>query len=140
MANVYDWRARNHVFEGIAALRPIANFNLVGAGEPERLNGARVASNLFPVLGVTPLLGRTFTEEEDEIGHERVALLSHGLWVRRFGADPAIVGRTISLSGTPFTVVGVMRQDFAFPTREFQIYVPLTFDPQELVNRMNYSY
>jgi len=140
MANVYDWKARNHVFEDIAALRAVANFNLTGQGEPERLNGSRVSSNLFPVLGVTPLVGRTFTEDEDEIGHEHVALLTYPLWVRRFGADPGIVGRTIALNGEPYTVVGVMRADFAFPTREFQIYTPLTFDPEELVNRMNYSY
>ena len=79
-------------------------------------------------------------EDEDEIGHEQVALLSYGLWLRRFGADPGVVGRTIALNGVPHTVVGVMRADFAYPTREFQIYTPLTFDPQELVNRMNYSY
>ena len=115
MANVYDWKARNHVFEDIAALRAVANFNLTGQGEPERLNGSRVSANLFPVLGVTPLLGRTFTEDEDEIGHEHVAILTYGLWVRRFGADPAVVGRTISLNGEPHTVVGVMRPDFAYP-------------------------
>src|SRR5580765_1440366 len=140
MANVYDWKARNLVFEDIAALRAVANFNLTGQGEPERLNGSRVSANLFPVLGVTPLIGRTFTEDEDEVGHEHVALLTYPLWVRRFGADPAIVGRSIALNGEPHTVVGVMRPDFAFPTREFQIYTPLTFDPDELVNRMNYSY
>jgi len=140
MANVYDFRARNHVFEGIAALRAVANFNLTGQGEPERLNASRVSANLFPVLGVTPLVGRTFTEDEDEIGHDHVALLTYGLWMRRFAGDPAIVGRTILLSGVPHTVVGVMRPDFAYPSREFQIYTPLTFDPQELVNRLNYSY
>jgi putative ABC transport system permease protein len=140
MANVYDWRSRNHVFEDIGAMRPVANFNLTGEGEPERLNGARVSANLFPVLGVTPLHGRLFTEDEDEIGHERVAILTHALWRHRFHGDPFVVGKTILLSGTPFTVVGVMRHDFAFPSREFQIYVPLTFNPQELVNRMSYSY
>jgi putative ABC transport system permease protein len=140
MANVYDWRARNHVFEDIAALRPIANFNLTGHNEPERLQGARLSANLFPLLRVTALVGRTFTEDEDEIGHERVALLSYGLWKRRFAGDPAIVGQSIALSGVPHTVVGVLRQDFAYPTRDFQIYTPLTFDPQELINRQNYSY
>jgi len=140
MANVYDFKARNHVFEDIAALRAVANFNLTGQGEPERLNGSRVAANLFGVLQVTPLIGRTFTEDEDEIGHEHVALLGYGLWQRRFGGDPSIVGRTISLNGEPHEVVGVMRRDFAFPTREFEIYTPLTFDPEELVNRRNYSY
>ena len=140
MANVYDFKARNHVFEDIAALRAVANFNLTGEGEPERLNGSRVSSNLFPVLQVTPLIGRTFTEDEDEIGHEHVALLGYGLWQRRFGGDPGVVGRSISLNGEPHVVVGVMRRDFAFPTRDYEIYTPLTFDPEELVNRMNYSY
>ena len=70
-----------------------------------------------------------------------VAILTYGLWVSgASAADPAVVGRTILLSGVPYTVVGVMRADFAFPTRDYQIYTPLTFDPQELVNRMNYSY
>jgi hypothetical protein len=121
MANLYDWRARNHVFEEIAALRAVANFNLTGVGEPERLNASRVEARLFRVLGVTPLIGRTFTKDEDEIGHERVAILTYGLWQHRFGADPSIVGQTISLSGVPHTVVGVMRPDFAYPTREYQI-------------------
>src|SRR5580765_3557429 len=108
-ANVADWKARNHVFEDIAVLRAVANFNLTGQGEPERLFGSRVSANLFPILGVTPLIGRTFTREEDQLSggtDERVALLTYGLWVRRFGADPGIVGRTIHLSGEPFTVVG----------------------------------
>jgi len=141
MANVYDWKARNHVFEGIGAVRAIANFNLVGQGaEPERLLGGRIAANLLPLLRVTPMLGRNFTEDEDEIGRERVALLSYGLWRRRFGGDPSIVGQSISLSGVPHTVVGVMGPDFAFPSRDYQIWTPLTFDPQELVNRQNYSY
>jgi putative ABC transport system permease protein len=140
MANVYDLKARNHVFEDIAALRAVGNFNLTGQGEPERLNASRVSANLFTVLRVTALVGRTFTEEEDEIGHDHVAILSHGLWQRRFAADPSVVGRTILLNGVPHTVVGVMRRDFAYPSREFQIYTPLTFDPEELVNRQNYSY
>jgi putative ABC transport system permease protein len=140
MANVYDWRARNHVFKDIAALRPVANFNLTGVGEPERLNGARVSANLFPVLGVTPLIGRTFNEDEDEIGHEREALLSYGLWRRRFGGVPGIVGRSIQLNGVPHLVVGVMRADFAYPTRDYQIWTPLTFDPADLVSRLNYSF
>jgi putative ABC transport system permease protein len=142
-ANVVDWRARNHVFEDIAVLRAVANFNLTGQGEPERLFGSRVSANLFPILGVTPLVGRTFSRDEDQLSggtEERVAILTYGLWVRRFGADPGVVGRTIHLSGVPHTVVGVMREDFAFPTRAYQIYVPLTFDPQELTNRTDYSF
>jgi putative ABC transport system permease protein len=141
MANVYDWRARNQVFDGIAAVRAIRNFNLTGDGaEPERLFSAGISANLLTVLRVSPILGRNFTEDEDDIGHERVAILTYGLWKRRFAGDPSVVGRTISLSGAPYTVVGVMGPDFAYPSREYQIYHPLTFDPQELVNRANYSY
>jgi putative ABC transport system permease protein len=141
MANVYDWKARNHVFEDIAALRAIANFNLAGQGaDPERLFGSRISANLLPVLRVSPMLGRGFTEDEDKIGHDNVAILSYGLWRRRFGGDRAIVGQSISLSGVPHTVVGVMGDDFAFPSRDYQIWTPLTFDPNELINRQNYSY
>jgi len=140
MANVYDWRVRNHVFEDIGALRPIANFNLTGGGEPERLFGARIDANVLPILGVTPLHGRNFTGDETRAGRERFAILGYGLWKRRFAADPAVVGRDILLSGAPFTVVGVMGPDFAFPSREYQIWVPLTFDPAELTTRENYSY
>src|SRR5882672_10703005 len=123
------------------SLRAIANFNLSGQGsEPERLFGGRISANLLPVLRVSPLLGRGFTEDEDEIGHESVAILSDGLWRRRFGGDSAIVGQSISLSGVPHTVVGVMGPEFAFPSRDYQIWTPLTFDPNELINRQNYSY
>lgn len=131
-----EWQAANHVFGDIALVRSIANFNLSGNGEPERLFGARVSSSLFPVLGVTPAIGRTFTEDEDEIGHDSVALLSDGLWRRRFGADPSIVGRTITLSGVSHTVVGVMRPDFQYPGREFQLWTPLTINPDEITRKV----
>ena len=140
MANVADFRAGNHVFDAIAVVRPIANFNLLGVGDPERLNGARVSANLFSVLRVPPLVGRTFAEHEDEQGRERVAILSYGLWRRRFGGDAAIVGRTISLSGEPHVVVGVMRADFAYPSREYDIYTSLVVDPLDLIERFNYSF
>ena len=140
MANVNDWRARNHVFEEIAAVRPVRNFNLLGVGEPERLFAAGFSANLLSTLRVSPIVGRGFTAEEETIGHERVAILSYGLWKRRFAGDPGVAGRTISLSGVPYTVVGVMGTEFAYPSREYQIYTPLTFDPDELVARSNYSY
>jgi putative ABC transport system permease protein len=131
-----EWRASSRVLEDIALVRPIANFNLVGDGEPERLLGARVSANLFSVLGVEPALGRVFTEEEDEIGREDVVLLSHALWKRRFGGDPGMIGRTIRLSGKPHVVVGVMRPDFQYPRSEFQVWTPLTVDPRELTREI----
>ena len=80
------------------SIRNLANFNLTGAGEPERLLAARISANLLPVLGVSPVLGRGFTEGEDEIGNERVVLLSHALWRRRFAADASVVGQSRSPS------------------------------------------
>jgi len=131
-----DWLASNHVFEDIALYRPLANFNLTGAGDPERLLAARISSNLFPVLGVSPAIGRGFTEEEDDLGNERVVLLSDALWRRRFGADASIVGKPIMLSGVPHTVVGVMGPDFQYPGREFQAWTPLTISPGELTRKV----
>jgi putative ABC transport system permease protein len=134
-ADYRDWRAQNDVFEDVALVRHIANFNLTDDGEPERVLGARVSANLFGVLGVTPALGRTFSEDEDEIGHDDVVLLSDGLWRRRFAADPSVVGRRVRLSGIPHTVVGVMRPDFRYPGREFQLWTPLTVDPNVITRK-----
>lgn len=131
-ADYRDWRAQNHVFEDIALYRNISSFNLTGSGEPERLLAARISANLLPVLGVSPAIGRAFTEEEDEIGNERVVLLSNAFWRRRFAGDPSIVGQEIMLSGVPHTVVGVMGGDFQYPGREIQIFTPLTISPTEL--------
>ena len=135
-----EWQASNHVFTEIALVRPIANFNLTGSGEPERLLGVRVSASLFRVLGVRPAIGRAFTDEENTIGRDTVALLSAGLWKRRFGGDPSIVGRTINLSGVPHTVVGVMRPDFQYPRRDIQIWTPLTLDPAELRARLGNNF
>jgi putative ABC transport system permease protein len=134
-----DWKAANHVFEDIALYRTLNNFNLTGAGEPERLLGSRISSNLLPVLGITPAIGRGFTEQEDDIGHELVVLLSDGLWRRRFNADQSIVGQTISLNGIPHTVVGVMGRDFQYPSREYQIWTPLTINPAEMTRQVRGS-
>jgi len=131
-----DWLASNHVFEDIALYRNLANFNLTGAGDPERLLAARISANLLPVLGVSPAIGRGFTEEEDEIGNERVVLLSDALWRRRFAADPAIVGKAITLSGVPHVVVGVMGPDFQYPAREFQAWTPNAISPGELTRKV----
>jgi putative ABC transport system permease protein len=130
-----DWLAANHVFEDIALYRNLGNFNLTGSGEPERLLAGRLASNLLPLLGVSPVLGRAFTEAEDDIGNEQVILLSDSLWRRRFAADPSIVGKAITLNGAPHVVVGVMGPDFQFPTRDIQAWVPLTINPAELTRQ-----
>src|SRR6185503_10127819 len=106
-ANYVDWRDQNTVFEGMAAIAD-ESFNLTGAGDPERLEGRSVTANFFPLLGVDPLIGRTFTSEEDKRGSDQVVVLSHALWQRRFGGDNGIIGKTINLNGLTHTVVGVM--------------------------------
>lgn len=98
-----------------AALFTNWSFTLAGRGEPERIPGARVSATLFGLLGMTPELGRTFTAGEDRAGNENVVLIGDGLWKRRFGGDPAILGRTLLLNGAPHTVIGVMPPGFQFP-------------------------
>ena len=133
-ANFIDWRDQNQLFEGMAALHR-RTFNLTGDGEPERIDGRRVSTNLFALLGVDPQFGRVFLAEEDQPGSNRVVILSNRLWHRRFAADKAIVGKTLSLNGEPYTVVGVMPQRFEFPTREDELWVPIAFDSQEAGRR-----
>jgi predicted permease len=134
-ADQREWRA-SAMFEDIALANAPQNFNLIGAGEPERLVAARLSPNLLSVLGVRPAIGRSFTDEETRIDNDRVVLLSDGLWRRRFGADPSIVGRTIDLSGIRYEVVGVMRPDFHFPERDYQLWIPLTINPRLLTREI----
>src|SRR5262245_21906192 len=108
-----DWREHNTVFDEIGACRPWP-FNLTGGDSPEALWGAYVSASLFTVLGVEPFLGRTFLAEEDQPGGDRVAVISHALWQRRFGADLAMIGKTIQVDGENHIVVGVMPPDFKF--------------------------
>ena len=138
-ADQHQWRTSNTVFEDIALANAPQNFNLIGAGEPERLIAARLSSNLLSVLGVSPALGRSFTADDERTGGDRVVLLGDDLWRRRFAGDPAIVGHTINLSGNPYLVIGVMRPDFQFPQREHQLWIPLTINPK-LLSRETASY
>ena len=113
-ANFYAWRDRNHVFEAIFALNDWSP-TLTGEGEPERLPAARVTHGVFETLRIPPERGRTFTPAEDKPDAERVVLVSHGLWVRRFGSRPDLVGRSIQLSGNPYVVVGILPEGFRVP-------------------------
>jgi putative ABC transport system permease protein len=133
-ANYVDWRDQNHVFETIAAITEIS-FNLTGVGDPERIDGQRVSASLFPLLGVEPQLGRAFRPEEDKPGANQVVVMSYGLWQRRFGADPGIIGKPINLNGKSFTVIGVMPPSFQFPTRNDQLWIPIAFEAKETGNR-----
>lgn len=118
--NVQVWREQAQSFAGIAAFRA-TNLIFTGEAEPEELRGGLVSANLFPLLGYQPLIGRGFLPEEEKAGSEKVMLLSHKLWQRRFGSDPDIIGRTIALNHTDsYIVVGVMPPMVRFPeTAEF---------------------
>jgi predicted permease len=133
-ANYIDWRDQNQVFEGMAAIADMS-FNLTGVGEPERIEGRRVSANLFTLLGVEPQLGRAFLPEEDQPGANRVVIMSHGLWQRRFGSDVTIIGKPLNLNGESYTVVGVMPPQFQFPSRTDELWTPIAFPAQEAANR-----
>jgi putative ABC transport system permease protein len=121
-ANLVDWRTQSKALADIAAVQG-RSITLGNVGEPERLVGSAISWNLFPMLGVAPTVGRLFLAEEDKPGADRVVLLSDGLWERRFGRDPKIVGKTLVLNELPHTVVGVMGAGFKFP-EETELWVP----------------
>ena len=121
-----DWRERTRAFAGMTAYCG-TGFTLTGDRDAELVIGQLVSADLFDVLGVRPMLGRTFRGEENAAGHHRVIILSHGLWTRRFGADTSVVGRTITANGAPFTVIGVMPPGFAFPSTRYELWAPFPF-------------
>ncbi|HYN85037.1 MAG TPA: ABC transporter permease [Pyrinomonadaceae bacterium] len=121
--NFQDLRDQNEVVEDLAAFRR-ESFNLTGAGEPERLSGRMVSHTFFTTLGAEPQHGRVFAAEDDRTGAPRAAVLSHGFWQRRFAADPALVGKQLTLNGDSYTVVGVAAPGFAFGA-ETDVYVPI---------------
>lgn len=117
VANFNDWRAQNKSFEDLAAYFAFfdyGSYNLIGVGEPERVIGVGVSQNFFALLGVAPLLGRSFNEEEARWNGSPAVILSHAYWVRRFAADPNVVGRALTLNDKSTTVVGVMPPTFDF--------------------------
>src|SRR5262245_52519580 len=131
MPDYREWRDQNRTLEGLAGFH-YGDFNLsTTGGEPVRVQGAYITSNLFNVLKVSPALGRLFTPEEDQFGRHRVVLLSHGLWQRSFGGDRAVVGREIKLGVESFTVAGVMPQGLPFFDNlpEVELWTPIAFTP-----------
>ncbi len=144
-ANYFDWEAQASAFENMA-LFGSAGMNWTGDGEPEEHLGARVSASYFDVLGIEPVLGRTFAPEENEIGRHRVLLLSHGLWQRRFGSSRDVLGKTLTLDGEPYEVIGVM-PEAVYPTWPQatgrlpflpiyqQIWVPMALSQERRQNR-----
>jgi predicted permease len=123
VARFVDWRARQRAFTGLGAWSP-QGMTLGDASGPERLNGAAASASLFTVLGAAPLQGRWFTDDEDQPGAPKVAVLGDGLWRRRFAASPAVIGTTVSIDGEPHTIVGVAPPGLAEVWRR-DIWVPL---------------
>jgi putative ABC transport system permease protein len=138
MANYLDWRTQNQSFEQVGLIRWWSS-NLTGVEPPERLQGFLVTTNFLDVVGVKPMLGRGFSAEEEQPGKDGVAILTYGLWQRRFGGDPNIVNKTIATNGITRTVVGVMPQGFNYP-KGAEIYAPLAITPQLARSRDNHSY
>ena len=139
-ANFFDWKKQNTVFEDMAAFGQWT-MTLTGAGEPEQLLGARVGSGYFSVVGVAPVLGRAFTNEEYEPGKGQVVILGHAFWQRRYAGDPTLINRSITLNGSPYVVVGVMPPGIyparptpggriSFEQNEEQFWTPMSFSPQ----------
>ncbi|HEV8613321.1 MAG TPA: ABC transporter permease, partial [Gemmatimonadales bacterium] len=124
------YHQRNRSFEHLAAFGPVG-VNLTEAGEPERINAASVTLDFFRVMGVEPARGRSFLPGEHSDGRNLVAVLSHRLWQRRFGGDPAIIGKAITLSGRPMVVTGIMPPGFDFPSRS-EVWFPLLLNPEGL--------
>jgi predicted permease len=113
-ANFKDWREQNQTFEQIAALRSETQV-LTGSGEPERISGVRVTPNILPLLGVQPVVGRDFLPEEEQPEKAAVALIGYGLWQRRFGGAPNVIGQAITFNGRPYTIIGVLPAWLKYP-------------------------
>ena len=141
-ANSVDYRARVRAIDSLAAFSATGR-NLTGDGPAERVPAEEVTASYFQVLGVSPARGRTFLEAEHTAGNDRVAIISHGLWQRRYGADADILGRRIQLNGQSHQVVGVMPADFTGPSAAQQadqvgVWLPIVFEAEVLTNRMEH--
>jgi putative ABC transport system permease protein len=147
VADFVDWRNQSQVFEQMAAMRPL-RINLTGGGEPESVVGLRASASLFPLLGARFAVGRAFLPEEDRAGADRVVVISHGLWQRRYGADEKLIGQKITLNDESYTVIGVTAPNFQFPRRDelpvyygvfgkVDLYLPIAFTPRQMNNRLD---
>jgi hypothetical protein len=125
--NFLDWQRENKTFVSMAAFRS-DDFNLTGAGEAEHIRGEMVSADFFSTLGVKPMIGSSFTSEEDHLGGAPVVVISAGLWTRKFGSAPDIVGKRIALNDTDYTIVGVVPAGFRLRMQSFQenneVYIP----------------
>ena len=126
-ADYLDWRRMNSSFEQMSAVIPTA-LSLTGDGEPVQLQGGVVGAEFFELLRVKPAMGRTFQRADEVFGQHRVAVLTDGLWTRRYGSDKTIVGRTITMNGNPWTVIGVLPPEFTFIDHDIELWAPLVLE------------
>jgi len=138
-AEFLDWRDQNHVFEELSAWRTWF-YNLTGNGEPEQVWGVHTSGNFFRLLKVTPALGRDFLPDEEQPGHEQAAMISYGLWQRRYAGDREIIGKSILVDDKPYTVVGVLPRGFSLfgTSRQLDLWMPFAFERTQL-DRENHS-
>ena len=130
--NILDIAAQKGIFQQVAYYR-WAGFNITEGNHPESVDSIKASQDMLPLFGVQPLMGRFFTAEETQLGHDQVAILGHKLWETRYGADPAILGKTIRLDEKPYTIIGVMPARFRFTwDQEMGVFVPLALTPDEL--------
>ena len=138
VANYLDWQSQSQSFEQLALYR-WWSANLTGIDPPERIQGFLVTANYLDALGMKPILGRNFLPEENQPGKDAVAIITHSLWQQRFGGDPNIVNKTITINSVVRTVVGVMPERFNFP-KGADVYAPLAMTPELMRNRGSHSY
>ncbi len=135
-ANFLDWKEQSESFAGMAGYNSwLDEMAMVEGGEPEIVHGNTVTGSFFEVLGVPPLLGRVFEESDTWAGKERGAVLSHGLWMRRFGGDPEVIGRALELDDDelddePYRVLGVMPENFRYPYRDAELWLSMSWKPE----------
>jgi putative ABC transport system permease protein len=134
-ADFLDWRAQARSVQQVAAWGWL-DATLTGDDDPERVQGFRVSAGFFELLGISPALGRTFTRDEEQPGNHRRAILGDGLWKRRFGGNPSVVGTALLVDGEVFTIVGIAPPKFAFPVGS-ELWVPLAFTPAQAADREN---
>jgi putative ABC transport system permease protein len=144
-----DWRKQGESFESVSILDG-QRYALTGVGRPERVAGVTTSASFFDLMGAEPILGRTYTEEEDAPGAERVVVISHALWQNRFGGDMEICGKTMRLDGTPHTIIGVIEHGFQFPRStdlpsffqlpsQTELWTPARLTPEQLANRGSHT-
>jgi putative ABC transport system permease protein len=137
--NILDWERQNHCFQFLSARAP-ATVTLTGSGSPEELNVQRVSASYFKVLGVGATLGRTFAESEDEVGNGLEVVLSNRIWRSRFGADPKVIGRQITLDAKNYTIIGVLPADSEFDRSWAVMWLPLAFTPANMTRNYHWLY